>query len=218
MSYHGHMKTRVLLGSFLLLLTLPACRGEFHASEDTDTDSSDDTGTATETEGDTETETGSETDETGSTGDGDGDGDGDVPSDLPPEPTPEGEPCDPLDADDPCAGEWTCSLYEWDGVGNYFEFVCLEYIGEMDGGGFGDPVGGGGWGECQTGFAPMNNIGLDKFPEGMCPGAGNGGTCCTPICSVLLPNCPAQMECNLFIEPMNPEIYEASQYGTCVRQ
>ena len=65
---------------------------------------------------------------------------------------------------------------------------------------------------------PLNNIGLDKFPDGICPGAGNGGTCCTPICSADDPTCPADMVCNLFLEPMNPEIYDTSQYGNCIRQ
>jgi len=191
------MKKHLFHGSFLLLLSLPIA-GCFtdpgttgHEGEaETEGGSEGPTGGETETEG-METDTGSETGDTGSTGDGDGDGD--VPTDLPAEPSPEGEPCDPLDPDDPCAGDYTCSLYEWDGVGNYFEFVCLEFIGEENGGGFGDPVGG--HGECKSGFMPLNNIGLAQFPD-----------------------CPPQMACNLAVEPMNPEIYTADQYGLCVRE
>jgi len=216
------MKRHLFHGSFWLLLGLtiagcftdPGTTGHEGETE-TEGGSEGPTGGETETEG-METETGSETGDTGSTGDGDGDGDGDVPTDLPTEPSPEGEPCDPLDPGDPCVDDYTCSLYEWDGVGNYFEFVCLEYIGEPDGGGFGDQVGG--WGECRTGFAPMNNFGLDNFPDGICPGAGNGGTCCTAICSADNPGCPSQMVCNLFLEPMNPELYVTGQYGTCIRE
>ena len=217
--YSVRMGKFVTIASVMLLLQ--ACRQPFNPGSDsaTDTDvgtstgSSDDSG-STSTTGD-ETDSGTDTDETGSTGDGDGDGD--VPLDLPDEPSPEGEPCDPLDQADPCVGDFTCSLYEWDAVGNYFEFICMEYTGEMDGGGFADPVGGGGWGECKSGFMPLNNIGLANFPDGLCLGAGNGGTCCTTICSDIDPICPAAMTCSLFLEPMNPEIYSALQYGNCRR-
>ena len=214
------MKKQVFQPSFLLFLSIQVA-GCFSDPATGASSSESASEASTEGDGDGDGESGdstSETSDTATTGDGDGDGDGDGEplSDLPTEPDLEGEPCDPLDPDDPCVDDYTCSLYEWNGIGNFYEFICLEYIGEENGGGFGDPVGGGGWGECASGFAPRNNINLAAFPDGMCLGAGNGGTCCTAICSSEFPNCPPQMSCNLFLEPMNPELYTADQYGSCV--
>lgn len=122
------------------------------------------------------------------------------------------EPCDPLDAENLCADGLVCSQYEWDNWDNVFRYYCKEYLGHPDGGGFGDPVSG--VGECGTGYTPINNINGVNFPDGICPG---NGTCCTPICSSLNTGCPAGMICNLSLEPMDAEYYEADSYGECMK-